>query len=237
MTSATQFDARSSLVGAALGLIVGGAGGYVTGSANFESPVPPTPKIVRIATSAPSASATPKGAPTRVPLELARPSFAPQGEDLAIQPMLKLAGIDRPTYIDVGAHDPVANNDTFLFSATGSRGVVVAPNAAAVVQFQKARPHDTVLDGGTLSAILDEHFKSGSPDLLVTNDAASLKSIDWKKWHPKVVCAATSELAHDVAALMDKNGYAARGGSLASTLFVDVEILKKAAAGRADGGP
>ena len=43
-------------------------------------------------------------------------SYAQQGEDIVLWQMLRGAlGIERPTYLDIGAHHPVFNTNTFYF--------------------------------------------------------------------------------------------------------------------------
>src|SRR4051812_41063504 len=58
----------------------------------------------------------------------ARPSYAQQGEDLAVASIFGLLGVGRPTYLDVGAGDPVEGSNTYLFYERGCRGVLVEPN-------------------------------------------------------------------------------------------------------------
>src|SRR5436853_220648 len=60
-----------------------------------------------------------------------RLSYAQVGEDLVMWHIAyDVLGIKNPTYMDVGAHHPVINNNTFLFYERGSRGVLVHPNPA-----------------------------------------------------------------------------------------------------------
>jgi FkbM family methyltransferase len=59
--------------------------------------------------------------------------------------MLEPFGIARPTYLDIGAHDPIRSNNTYLLYATGSRGVLVEPNPALTTTLQTSRPGDRVL--------------------------------------------------------------------------------------------
>src|SRR5689334_16867072 len=54
----------------------------------------------------------------------ARSSFAQQGEDLVIQGMLDTARIKTPTYIDIGAFDPIVDSNTYLFYIAGGHGVL-----------------------------------------------------------------------------------------------------------------
>ena len=76
------------------------------------------------------------------------PSYAQQGEDLIIRSMFTTLGIERPSYIDIGAHEPIANNNTYLFYERGARGVLVEPNPFYADLLRKARPGDAVLEHG-----------------------------------------------------------------------------------------
>ena len=74
-------------------------------------------------------------------------SYAQAGEDLIVAFILKYFGI-APTYIDIGAYDPVRINNTYLFYTRGCRGVLVEPNPDLTARLQGKRPRDTVLAVG-----------------------------------------------------------------------------------------
>jgi hypothetical protein len=76
-------------------------------------------------------------------------SYAQQGEDYVMRDIfVQLLGIEHPTYIDIGAHDPIINNNTYLFYQGGSKGVLVEPNPDFTDVLKKTRPRDVVLDVG-----------------------------------------------------------------------------------------
>jgi FkbM family methyltransferase len=82
---------------------------------------------------------------------LSRPykrSYSQQGEDVLIRAALRGLGIMQPTYLDVGAHDPVRGNNTYLMYRAGARGVLVEPNPKLVSALQLKRPGDTVVQAG-----------------------------------------------------------------------------------------
>lgn len=95
-------------------------------------------------------------------------SYAQQGEDLVMSQILhQLLGIEHPTYLDVGAHHPVFNNNTFFFYERGSRGVLVEPNPALHELLEKVRPHDVLVRAGigvTAQAEADFYIIGGSDD-------------------------------------------------------------------------
>jgi len=78
-----------------------------------------------------------------------RMSYSQQGEDLIIHDLLRIAmKIDKPVYLDIGAADPVAVNNTYLLYQTGTHGVLVEPNPYYVERLKQRRPNDTVVAAG-----------------------------------------------------------------------------------------
>jgi FkbM family methyltransferase len=75
-------------------------------------------------------------------------SYAQQGEDLIIKNIFDTFGIARPSYIDVGAFDPVIGSNTYLLYSEGCRGVLVEPNPTYVRKLRSVRPGDTVVAAG-----------------------------------------------------------------------------------------
>jgi FkbM family methyltransferase len=209
-------------------------------------------------------------------------SYAQQGEDLALWEILHLVlRIEHPTYMDVGAHHPVFNNNTYYFYERGSRGVLVEPNPGLHGVLEQVRPHDVLVRAGigvTAQAEADFYIIGGSEDgqlntfsrdqaeALVTRsrghysiakvmkipllninelmrkhwngppnllsldtegfDLPILRSLDFKRLRPDVVCVETVEiggrrLLADIMQLMATNNYEIRGGSFINTIFVD----------------
>ena len=78
-----------------------------------------------------------------------RLSYAQVGEDLVLWHIAyDMLGIQNPTYMDIGAHHPVLNNNTFLFYERGARGVLVEPNPALHGLLSSVRPQDKLLRAG-----------------------------------------------------------------------------------------
>jgi FkbM family methyltransferase len=75
-------------------------------------------------------------------------SFAQQGEDLIVQNLFSMIGIAIPTYLDVGAFDPVVHSNTYLFYLAGGHGVLVEPNPAKVDRLRGVRTRDVTLNIG-----------------------------------------------------------------------------------------
>jgi len=81
--------------------------------------------------------------------QFGRLSFSQQGEDIVLYHALHdLLGLDRPTYMDVGAAHPVQSNNTYLLYGTGSTGVLVEPNPMYVELLRSQRHNDIVVAAG-----------------------------------------------------------------------------------------
>ena len=97
-----------------------------------------------------------------------RLSYAQQGEDIVLWQILgSVLGIEQPTYMDIGAHHPVFNNNTYLLYERGSRGVLVEPNPALHGVLEQVRPRDVLVRAGigaTAQAEADFYILAGSED-------------------------------------------------------------------------
>jgi FkbM family methyltransferase len=69
-------------------------------------------------------------------------TYAQHGDDLAVLNIFKRLGVERPSYLDVGAYHPFDLSNTALLYERGSRGINVEPNEALVAAFVRARPDD-----------------------------------------------------------------------------------------------
>ena len=209
-------------------------------------------------------------------------SYAQQGEDLVLWEILHLVlGIEHPTYMDVGAHHPVFNNNTYYFYERGARGVLVEPNPGLHDVLAQVRPHDVLVRAGigvtaqaeadfyiiggsedgqlntfsreqaealvarsrghysiaqvmkipllNINDLMRKHWK-GAPNLLSVDtegfDLPILRSLDFKRLRPDVVCVETVEIGGrrvlpEIMQLMDQAGYQVRGGSFVNTIFID----------------
>jgi FkbM family methyltransferase len=78
-----------------------------------------------------------------------RLSFSQQGEDIVLYHVIRdLLRVERATYIDVGAADPVLSNNTYLLFGVGHRGVLVEPNPMFAQKLREQRPGDQVVEAG-----------------------------------------------------------------------------------------
>ena len=75
-------------------------------------------------------------------------SYSQCGEDLLVDYIFKLRGIERPSYLDIGAHDPYYLSNTALFYQRGSRGINIEANPTLIPKFQEHRAEDINLNVG-----------------------------------------------------------------------------------------
>jgi FkbM family methyltransferase len=123
-------DRRSFLAGAVVGATAGALAGRA-GARRVAAPPPPPP-----------------APPPQLPAE-GRLSYAQQGEDIVAYHLLRdVLRLTAPTYLDIGAADPVLGSNTYLLYCTGGRGVLVEPNPSYVEQLRRRRPNDTVVAAG-----------------------------------------------------------------------------------------
>lgn len=68
--------------------------------------------------------------------------YSQHGEDFAVLNIFNRLGIERPSYIDVGAHHPWELSNTALLYKRGSRGVCIEANPFVMHRFWEERPED-----------------------------------------------------------------------------------------------
>jgi len=121
---------RSFLLGGLAGAVIGGGAGTAAG--RWLTPQPPGPTVE-----------VEKKLPTGTKL-----SYAQFGEDLVASSLFYSIAMDRPTYVDIGAGEPVDSNNTYMFYLRGARGLLVEPNVDLTEMTGKERPEDKLLVAG-----------------------------------------------------------------------------------------
>jgi FkbM family methyltransferase len=89
---------------------------------------------------------------TRDEIRALRFGFSQCGEDQVLLGLFSDLGIERGTYVDVGAYDPVNISNTLLLHKQGWHGVNIDLNAVAIERFKQVRPDDT-----NLHAAISDH--------------------------------------------------------------------------------
>lgn len=171
-------------------------------------------------------------------------SYAQCGEDLIIDFLFTwVLHINKPAYLDIGAHHPHNFNNTYLFYKKGCRGVNIEPDPLLFAHFDKMRSRDVNINKGVgfknginladfyimsskalntfskevaeeitqeseisieeikqiplvgINDLMQQYFKEIPPDLLSLDveglDHDILKSLDFNRWSPKVICVET----------------------------------------------
>lgn len=75
-------------------------------------------------------------------------SYSQSGEDLIVEFIFGCLGIQKPDYIDIGAHDPFYLSNTAIFYETGSKGINIEPDPVLFKKFIIHRPTDKNLNIG-----------------------------------------------------------------------------------------
>jgi FkbM family methyltransferase len=93
----------------------------------------------------------------------AKRTYAQNGEDRIIWFIFRALGISKPSYIDIGAHDPLYASNTALLYLNDSTGINIEPNPLLFKHFLKKRKRDVNLNIGIAdtSGIMDFYVLSG----------------------------------------------------------------------------
>ncbi len=97
--------------------------------------------------------------------EFIKSSYSQSGEDLIIDHLFQELEIEKPSFIDIGAHHPRYINNTFLFYKKGSRGINIEPDPELISRFQSMRSDDVNLNIGIGES-------EGEADFYIMNEPA-----------------------------------------------------------------
>jgi len=81
-------------------------------------------------------------------LHQGRLSFSQCGEDLLVDYIFRLRGLEFPTYLDIGANDPYLLSNTAFFYRKGCRGINIEANPQLIHQLRRHRKNDINLNIG-----------------------------------------------------------------------------------------
>lgn len=104
--------------------------------------------------------------PANVPIiknQHEKQSYSQCGEDLIVQYIFNLRGINKPSYIDIGANHPFFISNTAMFYEQGCRGINIEANPQLINDLIKYRPEDVNLNIG-----IDD--KEGELDFYIMKD-------------------------------------------------------------------
>lgn len=209
----------------------------------------------------------PGGSPVKLPHPdqcFGSTTFAQHADDLIVVSIFRSLGIEKPSYLDIGAHHPYNISNTALLYLNGSRGINIEANPNLFEAFLRERPEDVNLNVGisdtpgtldfymidkwsgrntfdrhaaetfvasypqfriteiipiqmvTVQEVLDRYTQGRFPDFLSLDveglDERILRSIDFSRSWPKVICVETvdasgAENAAGIIGVLQANHY------------------------------
>ncbi len=105
-------------------------------------------------------------------------TYSQCGEDLMILNLFDMIGIKNPSYLDLGAHEPLTISNTALLYNRGSRGVNVEANPNLIAAFHQHRPFDTNVNVGVA-------LKPGTMKFYMWDDHSGRNTFN-KEWADKL---------------------------------------------------
>jgi FkbM family methyltransferase len=215
-------------------------------------------------------------------------SYSQCGEDLIVKYIFDVLQIPKPTYLDIGAHDPFFLSNTALFYKLGSQGINIEPDATLFPKFLKHRKKDINLNIGigkedsvadfyvmsvrtlntfskneaeryqseegfsineiiktrvsTINSILKTYNKGIFPEFLNIDaegvDEIIIKSIDFSKNYPLVICIETLSFSTsgreikntELINFLIDNGYMVYADTYINTIFTRVDTWRNKSA-------
>lgn len=160
-------------------------------------------------------------------------TYAQFGEDLILLNIFHLLGIERPSFIDVGAHHPVNISNTALLYQRGSRGINIEANPNLIAAFAELRPEDLTLNVGVGPA-------SGVLDFYMIDDFSGRNTFD-RETAERFVASDPRFTIREVRRIqvqtLDQIVAEYRAGQYPELLCIDAEGLDYAIAQAAHFGP
>jgi FkbM family methyltransferase len=199
-------------------------------------------------------------------------TYAQHGDDLIALNIFHCLGIDKPSYLDIGAHHPFNISNTALLYKRGCRGINVEANPELIEAFKDLRCEDTNLNIGvsdsrgtlkfymfdsksgrntfdlhtaesflvshpwckiqktieievtTINDIIDRFAGGRCPDFLTIDvegfDQRILKSMDFSRFRPKVICVETVEKA-----ILSEAGYHPCFRTVGNVFYIDKSLV------------
>ena len=77
-----------------------------------------------------------------------RRSYSQSGEDIIINDLFNRLHLSKPSYLDIGANEPVSLNNTYRLYTRGSNGVCIEPNPVLYKKLLDKRPGDVCINAG-----------------------------------------------------------------------------------------
>lgn len=101
-------------------------------------------------------------------------SYSQHGEDLFIVDLFRQFGMEKFSYLDLGAHHPLDISSTALMYKRGCRGVNVEANPNLILEICKHRPEDVNVNRGV-------HIEKGEKTFYMYNDTHGMNTFSWEE--------------------------------------------------------
>lgn len=146
-------------------------------------------------------------------------SFSQCGEDRLLFFVFHAIGVERPSYLDIGAFDPFFINNTALFYSNGSRGINIEPNPHQLAKFSSHRSEDKNLCIG-----ISDHSGTAPFYVMEQKTVSTFSEADAKRVSSEMGIAISETIEVNVLTLpqlIEKEC----GGIFPDLLSIDVEGL------------
>ncbi len=212
-------------------------------------------------------------------------TYSQCGEDVIVQFLFDALQIEKPSYLDVGAHHPFKINNTALLHSKGSRGINIEPDPDLFKAFPKHRTNDCNLNIGiadkagsanffrisastlntfseedalnytkegnfeiietvslktdTIQNVIDKYANGKFPQFLTIDaegvDELILKSIDFEKNYPIVICIETISFSTsgngvknaNIISFLEQKGYLLYADTNINSIFIKQSIWQR----------
>ena len=144
-------------------------------------------------------------------------SFSQSGEDLIVAYIFRVLGIDKPTYMDIGAHHPFRLSNTALFYKRGCSGINIEPDPELFSAFQSKRSRDINLNIGIGKSSGELTFYK--MDVPALNTFSQEEALRMQAKHGHKIVAEVKVDIMTPSQVVDKY----HGGSFPHFLSIDVE--------------
>jgi FkbM family methyltransferase len=149
--------------------------------------------------------------------KFAKVSYSQCGEDMIVKHLFGGLKIEKPSYIDIGAHHPFYMNNTAIFSLAGARGINIEPDPSLFSKFTEFRKEDVNLNIGISDAAGESDFYLMNVPTLNTFSKETAEEYQTQgNYKIKGVCKIKTETVHAVI----KNH---AGGKFPDYLSLDAE--------------
>lgn len=131
-----------------------------------------------------------------------RRSYSQGGEDLLVNTVFTLRGVEYPSYLDIGANHPYFLSNTAFFYRKGCRGVNIEANPQLISPFRRLRKEDITLNIGVgpdkgemdfyiISDPTLSTFSKKEAERIVATDKYSIRSVQ------KIRLITIEQIIHD----------------------------------------